>query len=61
MKYKGVEWPQRPTQTFVSHYHIPRSGQQTATRVTVLPEWLIHRKDMKTHQKYLALGWNGDG
>lgn len=57
------EWSghQRPTQTFVSHYHIPRSGQQIATHVTVLPEWLIHRKDMKTHQKYLALGWNGDG
>ena len=52
---------QRPTQTFVSRHHIPRPGQQTATRVTVLPEWLIHRKDMKTHQKYLALGWNGDG
>ena len=23
--------------------------------VTVLPEWLIHRKDMKTHQKWVAL------
>ena len=28
--------------------------------VTVLPEWLIHKKDMKTHQKYLVLGRNGD-